>query len=51
MTLHDANWASQHDWFLRYDVKSGIVWVRSKRPEGGMTAFRNFFKLQAWAGY
>lgn len=56
MTHQQITWAAEHDWFIRA-IDGGVV-VREVYSIGtgkpfyeGVTTFRNFANLKAWAGY
>ncbi len=53
MTVQQANWARQHDWYHSEQNSAGgiIIWVRDDMKANSMLSFRNFKELYIWAGY
>jgi hypothetical protein len=51
MNNSQADWAAQHDWFVRYtEDHDGDFWVTVKE-DGKELDFDNFQELRDWAGY
>lgn len=54
MTLRQAKWAEQHDWFRNMHPIGFGIWkvvVRDDASTMGIRYFESYDELRAWAGY
>lgn len=53
LTLAQAKWAEQHDWFVSYQRRGAGYQVQVCDPGAGhsVETFSDFQELRAWAGY